>query len=136
MLKVTADTNILVSSTIAKGKEYELLKLAKLGNIGLFLSPQILNEFKEVISRPKFGFSQEQINKSLKQIINIANIVMPSKKIDIIRDDPSDNMILECAEAGKADYIVSGDKHLLSLGEYSRIKIVKTKFISEKLKHK
>ena len=126
MLKITVDTNTLISATITKGNEFELLRLARLGRIKLILSPQILKEFKEVISRPKFGFSQEQINNALKQIINVSSIVMPSIKVNIIKDDPEDNKILECAVSGKVDYIVSGDDHLLKLKEYKGIKIVRT----------
>ncbi len=126
MLKITADTNTLISATITKGNEFQLLKLPRFGKIQLILSPQILKEFKEVISRPKFGFSQEQINNALKQIINISSIVMPSVKINIIKDDAEDNKILECAVSGKVDYIVSGDSHLLKLKEYKGIKIVRT----------
>ena len=129
MFKVTADTNTLISATITKGNEFKLLNLARLGNITLILSPQILKEFKEVISRPKFGFSKEQIISAVKQIINISTIVMPSIKINIIKEDPQDNMILECAETGKVSYIVSGDNHLLNLKEYKNIKIITTKSI-------
>ena len=56
MIKITADTNTLVSATIAKGNEFELLKLAKEGKIKLILSLGILNEFKNVISRAKFSY--------------------------------------------------------------------------------
>ncbi|MFH1592979.1 MAG: putative toxin-antitoxin system toxin component, PIN family [Candidatus Woesearchaeota archaeon] len=129
MLKVTADTNTLISATITKGNEFELLNLARLGKLELILSPQILKEFKEVISRPKFGFSQKQIFKALKQIINISTIVMPSIKINVIKEYPEDNRVLECAETGKANYIVSGDNHLLNLKKYKNIKIIKTKVI-------
>ena len=129
MLKITADTNTLISATIAKGNEFELLRLVKLRKIKLILSLQILKEFREVISRPKFGFSQEQIVSSFKQIINISTIEMPSAKINIIKEDPDDNRVLECAEAGEVDYIVSGDDHLLNLKCYKGIKIVSTKFI-------
>ncbi len=133
MLKVTADTNILISATITKGNEFELLKLAKLRKIELILSPHILKEFIEVISRSKFGFSQDQIVNSFKQIISISTIVMPSSKINAIKDDPDDNRILECAEAGKADYIISGDDHLLNLKKYKDIEIVQTKFILDRV---
>ena len=54
---------------------------------------------------------------------------MPSNRINAIKDDPDDNMVLECSEAGKADYIVSGDDHLLNFKKYKDIKIVRTKFI-------
>ncbi len=132
MLKVTADTNILVSAVIAEGNEFKLLELAKEGKIKLILSPAILLEFKNVISREKFGFSQKQIISILKQIISICEMVVPALKVDAIKDDPIDNMVLECAEAGKAEYIVSGDEHLLKLKEYKGIKIVTTQEILKK----
>lgn len=126
MLKVTLDTNILVSSTISEGNEYELLKLAKLGKIRIVLSLDILKEFKDVISRSKFGFSEKQIADVTKHIISLSEIVIPKKKLDVIKEDPADNRILECAFAGKVKYIVSGDGHLLDLKKYKRIPIVKT----------
>ena len=126
MLKVTADSNILVSAAIAKGNEFELLKLAYEGKIEFVLSPSILKEFREVISRPKFGFSEEQVSNVFKQTINISTIVTPSIKLDIVKEDPSDNKILECAETGKADYIISGDYHLLKLKKYGNMQIIKT----------
>lgn len=129
MLKIVADTNILISAAITEGSEFELLNLAKLKKIELVLSPQILKEFKEVISRPKFGFSQEQISNAFKQIISVSTIVMPSVEVNIIKDDAEDNKILECAETGKVDYIVSGDEHLLSLKKYKNIRIVRTRAI-------
>lgn len=129
MLKIVVDTNTLISAAITEGNEFELLKLAKLKKIELILSPQILKEFKEVISRPKFGFSQEQISGAFKQILTISTILVPTVKVSIIKEDPDDNKILECAETGKADYIVSGDGHLLKLKKYRDIKIVKTRFI-------
>lgn len=89
MLKVTADSNILVSAAIAKGNEFELLKLAYEGKIEFVLSPSILKEFREVISRPKFGFSEEQVSNVFKQIINTSTIVTPSIKLDIVKEDPS-----------------------------------------------
>ena len=129
MLKITADTNILVSAAIAKGNEFEILRFAELGKIELILSMNILKEFKEVISRPKFGFSEEQISRIFKQILGICAIVAPSKSISMLKEDPADNRILECAETGKVDYIVSGDAHLLNLKNYNGIKIVRARDI-------
>nr|MBA4405238.1 putative toxin-antitoxin system toxin component, PIN family [Nanoarchaeum sp.] len=126
MLRVTADTNILVSATICAGNEYELLKLAKLGKIKLMLSPHILAEFKGVISRPKFGFNDKQISEVSKQLLMVSEVVMPNIKVNVIKEDPADNHVLECALSGKADYIVSGDKHLLDLKKYEKVKIFRT----------
>jgi len=77
MLRVVLDTNVLVSATITQGKQFEFLELAKLGKIKIVTSPSIVEEFKEVISREKFGFSKEQVSVAIKQILEIAEIVIP-----------------------------------------------------------
>jgi uncharacterized protein len=126
MLKITVDTNTLISAVITEGNEFALLKLANKNKVKLVLSPAILQEFKEVISRPKFNFSEEQITKAMKQIITISTLVIPTRTLHIVKVDPSDNRILECAETGKVNHIISGDKHLLQLKQYKNIPIIKT----------
>lgn len=64
------------------------------------------------------------ISLYISLILSHSTTIEPIQAIDIITDDPKDNMILECAVGGKADYIVSGDRHLLSLKEYKGIKIL------------
>lgn len=132
MIKATLDTNVLVSAAIVKGNEYEILKLAKLGKIKLILSLDILKEFKEVISREKFGFSSLIVDEIVKNILNISEIVVTKEKLDIIKMDSDDNRILECALAGNVDYIISGDNHLLNLKEFRSIKIVRASEIKNK----
>jgi predicted nucleic acid-binding protein len=62
---------------------------------------------------------------TLKAIAKVGEIVTPRFTLDVIREDPADNRILECAVAGKADLIVSGDRHLLKLKSYEGISIVR-----------
>ncbi len=134
MLRITVDTNTLISAVIAKCNEFELLKAAKLGKIKIIVSHDILKEFLGVISRPKFGLSKKQIENVFKQILSITEIIIPDTKVSIIKEDPSDNMILECAEAAEVDYIISGDSHLLRLKKYKKIPIVRTFDILEMIK--
>lgn len=129
MISLVTDTNILVSATIAKGKEFELLELAKTGKVRLVLSLEILKEFMEVLSRPKFDYPKILIEQISKHLLNISYLVFPNTKLEIIKRDPDDNKILECAIDGKTDYIISGDNHLLELKEFRGIKIIKTKEI-------
>ena len=116
----------MISATIARGNEFKLLRRAKAGEVTIVLSPQILKEFKEVISRSKFGFSEEQIINAIKQIMSICILVMPTISLDVIPEDPDDNSILECAVTGGVDYVISGDEHLLKLKDYNKIKIIRT----------
>ncbi|MBI2632343.1 putative toxin-antitoxin system toxin component, PIN family [Candidatus Pacearchaeota archaeon] len=124
MLKVVPDTNVLVSATIVQGKQFELLKLAKLGKIKLITSPEIIKEFEKVISRHRFGFSKEHVESAVKQLIEIMEIVIPQNKVKVVDEDPDDNIILECAIESNADFIVSGDSHLLALKSYKNARIV------------
>lgn len=126
MLRITADTNILVSAVIAEGNEYRLLRLAGEGKVKLVLSLAILKELRDVLSRSKFGFSGEQQESIIHHIVSICELVVPQRKVSVIADD-EDNRILECALAGKADYIVSGDKHLLNLKTFQEIPIMTTR---------
>lgn len=127
MIRVTFDTNILVSATVYKGNEFELLKLAKQSKFKLILSLQILAEFRNVIQREKFGYPPLLVEAIIQNILSICEIVVPRETLDVVKEDPDDDKILECAIAGKANYIISGDNHLLKLKEYNGIKIVKTK---------
>lgn len=127
MIKAVLDTNILISTAIARGNEFELLKLAKEGKYELILSFDILEEFEGVISRTRFGFRKNTIEGIVNNIIELAKIVDPKEKLNVIREDPADNKIIECALVENADYIVSGDKHLLDLGEFQGIEIINAK---------
>jgi len=127
MLKLVLDTNILVSASIHRGNEFELLKQARIGKVPIFLSHQILNEYLDVIARRKFDFSISQRKEAFKQLLSTVRLVMPDQRVDIVETDPADNRILECALCAKADLIVSGDSHLLSLKEFKGMKIVSSR---------
>jgi len=125
VLRVTADTNILISALIFPGgKPFQLLELAREGKINLTVSEAILDEMAGVLAR-KFNWQPEEIAAGRKWITEMARTVKPAVRLDIIKEDPPDNRILECAPAAGSDYIVSGDKDLLRLGPYDSIRIVR-----------
>jgi uncharacterized protein len=125
MLRVTADTNVYISALNFGGLPERILRLAQGGALQLLASDEIMNEIAEVLRGEKFAWPEREIARALSQISLISERVHPTEKLEIITADPSDNRILECAEAGKADYIVTGDKHLLRLRQFGRILIVK-----------
>lgn len=88
------------------------------------VSDSILNEVERVLRRPKFGWPQERIDEAMRQILIFAEHVEPKQRIDIVKADTSDNRILECAAASGSEYLVSGDKHLLKIGQYQGVRIV------------
>lgn len=124
MLRVTADTNVLISSrNFRGGKPFQILELARAGKINLTVSDVILDEMEGELQR-KFGFSKEESADARSRITEIARTVTPAIHLDVIKEDPANDRILECASAAGSDYIVTGDKDLLRLGRYDAIRIL------------
>ena len=131
MLKVVLDTNIFVSSIFwKKGNPHKVVELALDKKIHVFTSLEILQELEKVLRRD-FEEPEEMIQRQISLILEYSTVINPSVKINIVADDPEDNKIIECAISCDADYIVTGDKHLLDLDEYRRIKIVTARKFTE-----
>ena len=122
--RVVLDTNIYISSVFWLGKPHQIVGLAIDRKIEVFASPQILEELESVLKRD-FLEDHEFIESQIALILEYAKIVKPLNTIQAVKDDPDDNKIIECAMTAKANYIVTGDLHLLNLKEFNRIKILK-----------
>jgi len=127
-MKVVADTNVLISATFWFGSSNKIIELAEKKEIELVLSKEIIKEYSEVL---KYEEIQEKIkNKnlemkhSIQKIISISTIVEAEENINIVKEDPDDNKVLECAKAGNVDFIITNDNHLLKLEEFEGIKII------------
>ena len=94
------------------------------GDVDILISKNILNELNEVIKRPKFRLTEEEISDFLTLILETAKMINVKSNFKVVKEDTRDNMFLNVAYDGKADYIVSGDRHLLSLKKFKRIKII------------
>jgi uncharacterized protein len=130
-MKVVLDTNVLVSATFWYGDSDKIIKLAEEKKIEIVLSKDILEEFSRVLNydeiQEKVRGKNLEIRNSFQKIVEIATIVEPEEKVNIIKDDPSDNTFLEVAKAGKADCIVSKDSHLLKLKQFENVEILTPK---------
>lgn len=124
MLRVTADSNIYISSLHFGGLPKRLLDLAREGHFHLNISPAIYTEVSRVL-RLKFGWRAQQVELAISEINQFVELITPTRTIAAVAQDPSDDRILECATAAGSDYVISGDKHLLRLGSYSGIKIIR-----------
>ena len=126
MHAIVFDVNVLVSSLIMKGKPRELWLKARANEFKLILSSQIISELVNVVSRKKFEkYVQEyDMRVFLEALHQTAKFTRIRSRFKVVREDPTDDIILRTAYDGKADYVVSGDKHLLSLREFRGIKIV------------
>ena len=127
MICLVLDTNIYVSALISTRSNPALLLDGAGKKYSLFISKEILSEVEDVISRKKFGFTKEKISTAMEAIMSFSEIINPEIKVNVIKSDPDDNKILECAIACGASYIVSGDAHLLELKEYRGIKVINPK---------
>jgi putative PIN family toxin of toxin-antitoxin system len=122
--RATADSNIWVSGLNWYGNPHELLNLARDGKIELAISDAILDEFSRIL-HDKLEWSDDRLNSVRAEVATFTKRVSSTETLDVVKADPDDNRILECAVAAGSDVIVTGDAHLLQLGAYRGIKIMK-----------
>jgi len=125
-MRIVIDSNVFVSSYYYGGNPRLVVERVLNELDELFVSDEILNEIEEVLNRPKFKGNKSDIEKFMNFLKETANFINPSEQIDLSRDK-KDNKYIECAVVADADFIVSGDIHLLELKEYGKIKILKAK---------
>jgi len=122
-MKVVFDTNILVSALVFPGGRAEaaLLRIIE-EHDQLLLSKPILDELLGVLAR-KFSRDAEELARIAVFLSELALTVRPRQKLRVVVDDP-DNRVLECALAGRADAIVTGDSALLELGAFRGVRVI------------
>ena len=127
-MKITLDTNVIISSSFWTGASDKILEKVENQEIELIISKEIIDELSQVLNyeeiKDKIKDKGLEIRRTVGKVSSISTIVVPLEKFDIIKEDADDNIILECAVEGKVDYIISQDKHLLNLGVFQGIKIV------------
>jgi putative PIN family toxin of toxin-antitoxin system len=119
------------------GDSHFLLIKAESGKFKLLISEDILKELSEVLNydeiRRKIAKHNLEFRPTIERIISFSEFVTIKNRLDVVKDDPSDNRILECAQSGNADLIVTRDKHLLKLKEFGGIRIVTPKRALEEI---
>ena len=133
MLKVVIDSNVFVSILYGGILKKKFLKSIFKKKILIIYSPDLINELHWVLSRKEFGFSKPDIQKILIILYKFGKCVFPEENIKVCRD-VEDNKVLECAVAGKVDFIITGDKYLLSLNPFKNIQIITPSEFLKKLK--
>jgi len=123
--RVVLDTNVLISALLFRGLPGRLVPMWQEREIVLLVSPEILKEYIKVLSYPKFGLDEEEIKAILREeVLPFVEPVRPGTRIEIIKEDPSDDKFLSLAVDGNAEFLVSGDRHLLGIKKYRKIGIV------------
>jgi uncharacterized protein len=122
-VKVVFDTNVLVSALVFPGGRGEAaLQRIVEERDRLLLSRPILDELLGILAR-KFARDAEALSQAAVFLTELSLLIRPRQRLHVVKDDP-DNRILECAVAGDADIIVTGDRALLALREYKGVRII------------
>lgn len=110
------------------GSPAETVKAAEEKKIIIIVSEDIVREINETLAYPRLRRVYEDAGVSkpelVETILRIGRLVEATVRVKIVKKDPADNMFLECASAGEADYLVSGDKHLLGVEVFGGTRIL------------
>jgi putative PIN family toxin of toxin-antitoxin system len=125
-VRVVFDSNIYISAFVFPGSQADQAFFRVLeGTDTLVLSKAILDEVLGILAK-KFSRDPEALSQTAVLMAEMGEFVKPARRVDVFKDDP-DNRVLECAEAGKAECIVTGDKAMLQLKQYGSICLVSLK---------
>ena len=123
-MRVVLDTNVIISALNFPGNERLVLELALRGRFEFFLSLFILEEVAGVLVR-KFGWDEVRTAEAIRVIENAATVIAPPRLPEVIEGGHPDNLVLDCAAAASAEYLITGDRrHLLPLGDHQGTRIV------------
>lgn len=127
MLKAVLDVNIFVSGIINR-RGHGAQIIARSEEFSLWTSEAILQDLARVLHYPhiqkKFNLSENDISDYLARLRANHFLSLDRLEVKVVREDPDDNIIVACALEADADYIITGDPHLLNLKEYRGIQIV------------
>lgn len=125
-MRLVLDTNVIVSAIGWSGPPSAVLEALIAGQHTLVTTPELLSEVTRALSYPKMRViaTQPATAEILRWLHQPEHLVPAREHLTVILEDPSDDRVLEAALAGRADYIVSGDQHLLRLGSFRGIPIV------------
>ena len=123
MTSIVLDTNGLVSALLFTGVTSRLVSLWQSRSVQLLISREILNEYLRVLAYPKFHLTNAEIRGLIEgELLPLVEIIHPTVRIRVLKQDP-DNKFLECAVAGRASILISGDKTILALRYFRKVSI-------------
>ena len=127
MNRAVFDTNVWISGLVFGGEVRKVLLAAIEGRVIPVVSMELLQELETVLKGRKFDFPPEALSTILYEVQTLAVMAHPKSRLNVIKNDPADNRVLECALAGNAKWIVSGDSDLLQLRKFRGIRICSPK---------
>lgn len=121
---VTVDTNVLVSGVFFGGVPGMIVTAAREGTFKLAMTPALLSELREVLSKPRFGLTPDAVRLLMDGMEASATIVYPGKRHQVVMRDRDDDAVVDCAVESGSMYIVSGDSHLTEIDIVEGITVV------------
>ncbi len=138
--KAVLDANVWVSALLWGGKPVEIIKASEQGKVRLVASEEILREISQVLNYPKlrkvYEVEDMRHEELIEAVLKVVQFVQVSRRVKVVLEHPADDKFLECALEAKADYVVSGDKHLLRVDNFEKIKVVSVREFLEVLEAK
>ena len=123
-MRVVLDTNVYISGIFFSGAPYEILEAWRDGRIQIVVSPDILEEYQRVGETLASQFPHIDLQR-LFELLTVNAEVVPSENLaEPVCIDPDDDKFLACALTSGAEYIISGDKHLLRASGYKGLKVL------------
>jgi putative PIN family toxin of toxin-antitoxin system len=131
-MRIVIDTNIWVSGLLWRGLPWRLLRLVETGAIEICMAIPMLDELAEVLRYERLQKRLRQVESDPDELVAFALhwatfFHVPAAEPDappLVAADPDDDIFLRCAAVANAEYVISGDDHLLALGQYADIPIV------------
>ena len=125
MIRVVLDTNTLISALLFSGTASRLAPLWQSRRITVLVSKEILQEYLRVLAYPKFQLGDHEIRALVEEeLLPFAETIRVRRRLAVVRRDPEDDKFLECAVAGRAEYLMTGDRDLREFGSYRGITIL------------
>jgi len=122
-LKAVLDTNVLISATGWRGALFHCVELARSGKIESVTCNELLLEYAEKLE-VRLAFSKKDADDAVAELLKFVRIISIPGKIHGVTKDLDDDMVFECAFEGGVDYIVTGDKGILAVGNFHGIRVV------------
>jgi len=123
VLRVVVDTNVYISAIFWGGKPRHVIDLGRDGKIQIFTSEDIEQEILDKLMT-KFGLNSEEAGRVMADFSTFTKPIRISSRINVVKDDPDDDKFIECAMECDAEFIISGDMHLLNMKKYEGIDII------------
>ncbi len=123
VLGVVVDTNVYISAIFWGGKPRHVINHGRDGKIQIFTSEDIEQEILDKLMT-KFGMNSDDAGRVMADFSTFTKLIRVSRRIHVVKDDPDDDKFIECAVECNAEFIISGDKHLLNMRKYEGIDIM------------